>query len=70
CTNDDSRPHFRQCSGCSARLYCSIRCQQEDWKVSHRDICSLARTVRLSLLDTFSSSDLRSIQRVLHGDYL
>ncbi|KAJ7053081.1 hypothetical protein C8F01DRAFT_1261256 [Mycena amicta] len=41
-----------------------------DWAASHRKTCAAARAVRPSLGELFSSSDLRSIGRILRGHYL
>ncbi|KAJ7049077.1 hypothetical protein C8F01DRAFT_1238960 [Mycena amicta] len=69
CENKDIRPHLR-CSGCATRLYCSRVCQKADWAASHRTTCAAARAVRPPLGELFSSSDLRSIGRILRGHYL
>ncbi|KAJ3530969.1 hypothetical protein NMY22_g8347 [Coprinellus aureogranulatus] len=36
-----SRP--RECSGCSSVIYCSLKCQAQDWEERHRDECPHAR---------------------------
>ncbi|KAJ7053079.1 hypothetical protein C8F01DRAFT_560685 [Mycena amicta] len=69
CENKDTRPQLR-CSGCATRLYCSRVCQKADWAASHRTTCAAARAVRPPLGELFSSSDLRSIGRILRGHYL
>lgn len=38
---DANRP-FRQCGGCKNVLYCSVKCQREDWK-SHKYRCRAAQ---------------------------
>ena len=34
-----------QCSGCKMVYYCGKKCQKEDWKVKHKNMCCKKNTV-------------------------
>lgn len=35
------QPAFHQCSGCRSAVYCSEKCQAQEWAQDHKDICHL-----------------------------
>ncbi|KAI3621504.1 mynd domain [Moniliophthora roreri] len=37
------RVKYKRCSACLASTYCSRKCQNNDWKLGHRDACKVWR---------------------------
>ena len=37
------RGSVHRCSVCKCRWYCGLECQNEDWKVVHKDICQMLK---------------------------
>ncbi|KAF6760906.1 hypothetical protein DFP72DRAFT_881753 [Ephemerocybe angulata] len=64
--------NFRQCSGCSSYLYCSKRCQRQDWDTRHRHECAFARDhrARRRSSDTWYSHTTRAFHlKLLEWSY-
>ena len=57
---EDMQRQFSQCSQCKLAVYCSEKCQRQDWKARHKVVCKKAkkqhdRTMKASsFLDAFA----------------
>lgn len=46
------------CSRCHSVVYCSVECQQEDWKAFHQSECSQMSNIRFLAFPWFSGTYL------------
>ncbi|KAJ3520956.1 hypothetical protein NMY22_g12517 [Coprinellus aureogranulatus] len=57
----------KECSGCSSVVYCSEKCQREDWERLHRHECGHARELHAEKRrsDTWYNHEIRASQAAL-----
>ncbi|KAJ3521313.1 hypothetical protein NMY22_g12366 [Coprinellus aureogranulatus] len=57
----------KECAGCSSVVYCSEKCQREDWEKSHRHECGHARELHAEKQrsDTWYNHEIRASQAAL-----
>ena len=72
CATCHNTANLRRCNGCKKVLYCSVECQQKDWKSGHKKKCKLLRK-KNSDDDVFNASndivmDLRDSIQSLYGE--
>ncbi|KAK7057995.1 hypothetical protein R3P38DRAFT_2843972 [Favolaschia claudopus] len=69
CEIVNAKRSLRRCSGCWSVLYCSQRCQTEDWRAGHRDFCSMSLAYRTNIHLTYKSKEYAFLRFLLHRYY-
>lgn len=52
------KPKMKKCSDCKVARYCSVKCQQNDWKQDHREKCSKEYTTVRDCDSCYSMDDI------------
>ncbi|KAF5340931.1 hypothetical protein D9611_005863 [Ephemerocybe angulata] len=69
--SDQGRDAPKKCAKCQAAIYCSTKCQQEDWESLHRHDCTQSRVARIGQqLNGSWISHRTSMFNILHLEYV